>query len=138
MGAGAGLGNAGQTPTPSPLSASGQISRILTATRRAVTARFSYSSTGTSANPLLRASTVGNGEVNFALASMRTIERDRGTGFSETGGAPAKPVAQDTVIDDIWIGRTEYTQLRPDLVVADSPWMKGITWPEARSVRWER
>jgi hypothetical protein len=76
------VGIAGQTPTPTPLSATRQISRILTATRRAGTARFSYSSVGTNTNPLLRSSTVGSGEVNFALGSMRTVERDRNTEIS--------------------------------------------------------
>jgi hypothetical protein len=128
--AGAGEGIAGQTPTSNPLSATRQISRILTATRRAGTARFSYSSVGTNTNPLLRSSTVGSGEVNFALGSMRTVERDRNTEISGTSTASSKPVAEDTVMDDIWIGRTEYTRLRPVLAVAGSQWRKEITWPK--------
>ena len=48
VGAGVGLGIAGQTPTPAPLTATGQISRIVAATRRAGTARFTYSSSSTS------------------------------------------------------------------------------------------
>jgi hypothetical protein len=128
--AGAGEGIAGQTPTSNPLSATRQISRILTATRRAGTARFSYSSVSTSTNPLLASSTVGNGEVDFALGSMRTVERDRNTELSGAGGASSKAVAQDTVMDDIWIGRTEYTRLGPVLAVTGSPWLKEITWPK--------
>ncbi len=129
VGAGAGLGISGQTPTQGPLTATGQISRIVAATRQARTARFTYSSTNTSTNRLLRGSTRGSGEVNFARDVMRTAERDRSIGFSGTSAATEKPVVQVDVMDDVWIGRTEYTRIGFD-DNPDSPWLKGPTWPK--------
>ena len=129
VGAGAGLGISGQTPTQGPLTATGQISRIVAATRQARTARFTYSSTNTSTNRLLRGSTRGSGEVNFARDVMGTAERDRSIGFSGTSAATEKPVVQDDVMDDVWIGRTEYTRIEFD-DNPDSPWLKGPTWPK--------
>jgi hypothetical protein len=129
VGAGVGLGIAGQTPTPAPLTATGQISRIVAATRRAGTARFTYSSSSTSTNRFLRASTRGRGEVDFGAATLHTTERDRSIGFSGTSAATEKPVAQDNVVDQVLIGRTEYTRLGFD-DDSDSPWMKGPTWPK--------
>jgi hypothetical protein len=129
VGAGAGLGIAGQSPTPGPLSATGQISRIVAATRQAGTARFTYSSNNTSTNRLLRASTRGSGEVNFGRDVMRTAERDKSIGFSGTSAATEKPEVQDNVMEEVWIGRTEYTQIGFDND-PNSPWLKGITWPK--------
>lgn len=129
VGAGAGLGIAGQTPTPAPLTATGQISRIMAATLGARTARFTNSSSSASTNRLLRGSTVGSGEVNFTRKVMRTTERDRSIGFSGPTVSTEKPVLQDDVMDNIWIGRTEYTRLGFDNST-DSPWMKGPTWPK--------
>jgi hypothetical protein len=129
VGAGVGLGIAGQTPTAAPLTATGQISRIVAATRQAGTARFTYSSTSTSTNRLLRGSTTGRGEVDFGAATLQTTERDRSIGFSGTSATTEKPVAQDNVIDQVWIGRTEYTRLEFD-DDSDSPWMKTATWPK--------
>jgi hypothetical protein len=131
VGAGAGLGIAGQTPTPPqhPLTATGQIARIVAATRQAGTARFTYSSRNTSTNRLLRGSSQGSGEVDFAADTMRTVERDRSIGSSGTSAATEKPVAQDNVIDQVWIGRTEYTRLGL-AHGSDSPWLKGPIWPK--------
>jgi hypothetical protein len=95
VGAGTGLGIAGQAATPGALTATQQISRIVAATRAAQTARFSYSSTTASTNRLLRRSTRGSGEVNFGSDAMRTVERDRSTGFFGTSATTAKAVAQD-------------------------------------------
>jgi len=129
VGAGVGLGIAGQTPTPTPLTATGQISRIVAATRQAGTARFTYSSRNTSTNRLLRGSAQGSGEVDFGADTMRTVERDRSIGSSGTSAATEKPVAQDNVIDQVWIGRTEYTRL--ELAHgSDSTWIKGPIWPK--------
>ncbi len=132
VGAGVGLGIAGQTTTPGALTATGQISRIVAATRGAGTARFSYSSSSDSTNRLLRGSTRGTGVVNFADDAMRTVERDQSIGSSGTSAATAKPVAQHNVMDEIWIGRTEYFRFAPDneLVSLHAPWVKGATWPK--------
>jgi hypothetical protein len=129
VGAGVGLGIAGQTPTPGPLTATGQIAHIVAATRQARTARFTYSSDSTSTNRLLRGSTRGSGEVNFTRDVMRTVERDRSIGFSGTSAATEKPVVQDNEMDDVWIGRTEYTRIEFDND-PDSPWLKGPTFPK--------
>jgi hypothetical protein len=129
VGAGAGLGIAGQSPTPGPLTATGQISRIVAATRQARTARFTYSSNNTSTNRLLRGSTRGSGEVNFSRHVMRTVERDRSIGFSGTSAATEKPVVQDNDMEDVWIGRTQYTRIEFDND-PHSPWLKGPTWPK--------
>jgi hypothetical protein len=129
VGAGVGLGIAGQTPTPPPLTATGQILRIVAATRQARTARFTYSSASTSTNRFLRASTQGSGEVDFGADTLQTTERDRSIGFSGPSLSTEKPVAQDNVIDQVWVGRTEYTRLGFD-DDSDSPWMKGPTWPK--------
>jgi hypothetical protein len=131
LGAGTGLGIAGQTSTPIVLTASGQIARIVAATRAARTARFSYSSTTVSTNRLLRQFTRGTGEVNFASDAMRTAERDRSTGFSGTTAATAKDVAQDTLMDNVWIGRTEYSRFMPETNLSlETPWIKTATWPK--------
>jgi hypothetical protein len=132
VGAGVGLGIAGQTTTPMALTATGQISRIVAATRGAETARFSYASRNDSTNRLLRGSTSGTGMVNFAATAMRTEERDRSIGSSGTSAATAKPVVQDNVMDQIWIGRTEYTRFESDNELASlhAPWLKGATWPK--------
>src|SRR5580692_5545834 len=82
VGAGVGLGIAEQTPSPAPLTATGQILRIVAATRQAGTARFTYSSINSSTNRLLRGSSTGSGAINFARQTMRTVERERSTGFS--------------------------------------------------------
>jgi hypothetical protein len=129
VGAGVGLGIAGHTPTPPPLTATGQISRMVATTRQAGTARFTYSTNSTSTNRLLRGSTRGNGEVDFGEATLETTERDRSIGFSGTSAATEKPVAQDNVVDQVLIGRTEYTRLEFD-DDSDSPWTKGPTWPK--------
>jgi hypothetical protein len=129
VGAGAGLGVAGQTPAPAALTATRQISLIVAATRRAQTARFTYSSSDASANRLLRGSTRGSGEVNFGADTMQTVERDRSVGYSGTSATTEKPVVQDNVMDDMWIGRTEYTRFVFDND-PDSPWVKGPTWPK--------
>ena len=135
VGAGVGLGIAGQTPTPAPLTgtatgtATAQISRIVAATRRAGTARFTYASTGTSTNRLLRATSRGSGEVDFGAATLQTTQRDRSIGFSGSSLSTERPVTQENVIDQVWIGRTEYTRLEFN-DNADSPWMKGPTFPK--------
>jgi hypothetical protein len=99
------------------------------ATRQAGTARFTYSSRNTSTNRLLRGSAQGSGEVDFGADTMRTVERDRSIGSSGTSAATEKPVAQDNVIDQVWIGRTEYTRL--ELAHgSDSTWIKGPIWPK--------
>ena len=61
--------------------------------------------------------------------AMRTEERDRSIGFSGSTVSAEKPVVQDNVMDDVWIGRTEYTRLEFD-DSSDSPWVKESTWPE--------
>jgi len=129
VGAGAGLGIAGQNSTPAHLTATGQISRIMAATLRAKTAQFTYSSSSTSTNRLLRGSTAGSGEVNFVRKVMRTVERDRSIGFSGPTVSTEKPVVQDNVMDDVWIGRTEYFRFGSDNDL-NSPWLKGVTWPK--------
>jgi hypothetical protein len=129
VGAGVGLGIAGQTPTPAPLTATGQILRIVAATRQAGTARFTYSSVNSSTNRLLRGSSTGSGAVNFSRHTMRTVERQRSIGFSGSTVSTEKPVAQDSVMDDVWIGRTEYLRLDPD-TFRDAPWLKGVTFPK--------
>jgi hypothetical protein len=132
LGAGTGLGIAGQTPAPGSLTATKQIDRIVAATRAAGTARFGYSSTTASKNRLLRQSTRGTGEVDFGRDDMRTVERDRNTGFSGTSAATAKDVAQETVMDDVWIRRTEYSRFMPETNLSlDTPWMKTATWPKS-------
>jgi hypothetical protein len=132
VGAGVGLGIAGQTTTPRALTATRQIARIVAATRGAETARFSYSSSNASTNRLLRGSTRGTGVVNFADDAMRTVESDQSIGSSGTSAATAKPVVQHNVTDEIWIGRTEYTRFASDneLVSLHAPWVKGATWPK--------
>jgi hypothetical protein len=131
VGAGVGLGIAGQTPTPAQLTgtATAQISRIVAATRRAGTARFTYASTGTSTNRLLRATSRGSGEVDFGAATLQTTQRDRSIGFSGSSLSTERPVTQENVIDQVWIGRTEYTRLEFN-DNADSPWIKGPTFPK--------
>jgi len=129
VGAGAGLGVAGQSPTAGALSATRQISLIVAATRRAKTARFTYSNSSASTNRLLRASARGSGEVDFGRDALRTVERDRSISFSGTSAATEKPVAQDTVRDDVWIGRTQYTRFEFDNDPG-SPWLKGPTFPK--------
>jgi hypothetical protein len=129
VGAGAGLGIAGQTPTPAPLTATGQISDIMAATLHARTARFTYSSDDASTNRLLRGSTRGSGEVNFVRRVMRTEERERSIGFSGPTVSTEKPVAQDNVMDDVWIGRTEYFRFGSDND-PDTRWLKGPTFPK--------
>jgi hypothetical protein len=39
---------------------------------------------------------------------------------------------QDTVMDEIWIGRTEYTRFESDNELASrhAPWLRGATWPK--------
>jgi hypothetical protein len=128
VGAGAGLGVAGQSSGPRSLSATGQIAAIVAATRATGTARFSDVSTTTSPNRLLRRSSRGRGAVEFGSDSMRTVERDRSIGFSGTSAATAKATAQDNVTDEVWIGRTEYTRFAGDDDL-DTPWQKGVTWP---------
>jgi hypothetical protein len=128
VGAGVGLGIAEQTPSPPPLTATGQILRIVAATRQAGTARFTYSSVSSSTNRLLRGSSTGSGAINFARQTMRTVERERSIGFSGPTVSTEKPVAQDDVMDDVWIGRTEYLRLDPD-TFRGAPWLKGVTLP---------
>jgi hypothetical protein len=129
LGAGTGLGIAGQTSTPRTLTASRQISRIVVATRRAQTARITYSDSTASPNRLLRRSDRGSGEIDFGRHTMHTVERDRSTGFSGTGAQTARAVAQDNVTDDVWIGRTEYTRIdQVNNLDLDPPWSKGATW----------
>jgi hypothetical protein len=131
LGAGTGLGIAGQASTTPAPTATRQMALIVAATRRAQTARFSYSDTTASPNRLLRRTDRGSGEIDFGRSTMRTVERDRSTGFSGTSAATAKAVPQDIVIDNVWIGRTEYTRLRPhDLRDPDPPWLEGATWPK--------
>ena len=128
---GAGLGIAAQTPATSPPSATSQIAGIVTATRRAETARFSYSDSSTSPNRLLRRSDRGSGEIDFGNDTMSTVERDRSIGFSGTNATTTKAVSQDIVMDQVWIGRTEYTRFRPQTRLGlDAPWLKGATWPK--------
>jgi hypothetical protein len=130
VGAGAGLGLAGQTPTPAPPTATAQISRMVAATRQAGTARFTYSSTSISTNRLLRSAARGSGEVDFGAATLETTERNRSIGFSGPTVSTERPVAQDTVIDQVWIGRTDYIRLELDDSDSPSPWMKESTWPK--------
>jgi hypothetical protein len=101
---------------------------MVTATRSAGTARFTSTSSNASTNRLLRGSTRGSGEVNFAHGAMRTVERERSVELSGTSAATAKPVAQDSVMDNVWIGRTEYFRFEADNDPA-APWVKGATWP---------
>ena len=131
VGAGVGLGVAGQTPAPVPPTATTQIAGIVSATRQAGTARFSYSDSSTSPNRLLRQSDRGSGEIDFGNDTMSTVERDRSTGFTGTSTATTKAVAQDVVMNEVWIGRTEYTRFRPETSLGlDTPWLKGATWPK--------
>ncbi len=131
VGAGVGLGVAGQTPAPVPPTATRQIAGIVAATRQAGTARFSYSDSSTSPNRLLRQSDRGSGEIDFGNDTMSTVERDRSTGFSGTSTTTTKEVAQDVVMNEVWIGRTEYIRFRPEASLSlDSPWLKGPTWPK--------
>jgi len=131
VGVAAGLGIAGQTPATAPLSATSQIAAVVAATRRAGTARFSYADSTTSSNRLLRRSDRGSGEIDFANDTMRTVERERSTGFSGTNATTMKEVSQDVVMDDVWVGRTEYTRFRPQASLGlAAPWLKGATWPK--------
>ena len=131
VGAGVGLGVAGQTPAPVPPTATRQIAGIVAATRRAGTVRFSYSDSSASPNPLLRQSDRGSGEIDFGNDTMSTLERDRSTGLSGTSTTTTKEVAQDVVMNQVWIGRTEYTRFRPETSPGlDTPWLKGATWPK--------
>jgi hypothetical protein len=131
VGAGAGLGVARRTSKPSVLTATQQIAAIVAATRSAQTVRFTYASTTASTNRLLRRTDRGSGLVDFRQDTMRTAERDRSTGLSGTSAATAKDVAQDTMIDNVWIGRTEYIRFEPGADAGlDSPWLKNATWPK--------
>jgi hypothetical protein len=130
--AGAGLGISGQSSTPVTPSATQQIDRIVAATLRAQTARFTYSDTTASSNRLLRSTDEGSGQIDFGHDTMRADERERSTDFSGTGATTTKAVAQDTEIDNIWIGRTEYMRFRPETSLdLQSPWLKGVTWPKS-------
>ena len=75
--AGAGLGISGQSSTPVTPSATQQIDRIVAATLRAQTARFTYSDTTASSNRLLRSTDEGSGQIDFGHDTMRADERDR-------------------------------------------------------------
>ena len=131
VGAGVGVGVTGQTPAPSPPTATRQIAGIVAATRQAGTARFSYSDSSASPNRLLRQFDRGRGEIDFGNDTMSTVERDRSTGLSGTSTTTTKEVAQDVVMNQVWIGRTEYTRFRPETSPGlDTPWLKGATWPK--------
>jgi hypothetical protein len=131
LGAGTGLGIAGQTATPSALTATRQISLIVAATRGARTARFSYVDLTTSPNRLLRSSDRGSGQIDFRADTMQTAERDRSISYSGTSASTTKAVAQDLEMDDVWIGRTQYLRFSPQTSLSlPSPWIKGTTWPK--------
>ena len=131
LGVGTGLGIAGQTSTPLALTATAQISRIVAATRSARTARFTYSDSTASPNPLLRQADRGSGAVDFGADTMQTVERDRSTGYSGTSATTTKVVTQDVETDNVWIGRTRFIRFRPETNLAlDLPWMKEAAWPK--------
>jgi hypothetical protein len=109
----AGLGGAGfgMATQPSKSSASPEVSKILAATRAAGTARFSYSSVMSSANPLLRAVFMGKGSVDFHAAAMRSTQSITSTGVSITGDAAPRRKIQTSLSGEIWINDHYYIQL---------------------------
>ena len=115
---------------PSGAPAQPLLSEIIAATRAVGTARFSYSSVTSSPNPLLRSISVGRGAVDFRTDSMTTVERDRETQISQGDNGPSRRSTQTLVNDQIFIGRTFYTQF--GMVSSHFPdrWVKG-TFPKA-------
>jgi hypothetical protein len=115
---------------PSAASAEPRLSAIVATLRAAGTARFTYSSVTSSPNPLLRSISVGRGAVDFRTDSMTTVERDKETQISQGDTGPSRPTTQTLVNDQIFIGRSFYTQF--GIVSSHFPdrWTKG-TFPKA-------
>jgi hypothetical protein len=104
---GALVGVANQPPAPLTQP---KLSEVLSATRAAGTARFTYSSVATSRNPLLRTGTVGKGAVDFRTDSVTTVDRSTSLSISHDGNAPSRQITQTMLNDQISINRTFYTQ----------------------------
>jgi hypothetical protein len=112
-------------------SAQTQIAQIVAATQHAGSARFAYSTVVASSNALLRSRTSGSGVIDFVHDAMRTTESQRETSSSAVNGRIEPPTTQTVRTTQIWIHRTEYTQIAfPASVPALSPrWVKGPTLP---------
>jgi hypothetical protein len=123
VGAGLGLGSGRTT-----LTADHQLSQWMAATRRAGTARFTYSSVAHGADVLL-STTTGEGEVDFATDSVSTTESDHSTGLSGPGAGPLQPDIRTVVIRRVWIGRTNYIQPPLPARAVGSGWFEGATSP---------
>jgi hypothetical protein len=106
-----------------------EVSAIGATTSAAGTARFTYSAITTSSNPLLRSTTYGKGTVDFITGSLTTVERDRQTSLQGSDGGPMEPTTQTTVVSEIWIGRTLYTNFNLAGSGFDDSWDKSGNVP---------
>jgi hypothetical protein len=109
---------------PSPPATQLRVSEVVSTTRAAGTARFTYSSVAASRNPLLRSASFGEGSVDFADNSVTTVEQSTSKGISQNGNAPSRQVSQTILNNQIWVDHTFFTQLDVGGQHSEMEWIK--------------
>ncbi len=120
VGAGLGLSSVSTITPGGP-----KLSEVIAATRAAGTARFTFSSVGSSPDPEHRSISIGKGVVDFRSNSMTTDQRNLSTGSSERDGAGPQAGSTTMLDDQTWIGRTFFARLGLEGEYASSPWVEG-------------
>jgi hypothetical protein len=102
-GAALGIAHGASSETPSQW-----VAALLATTRKAGTARFSFTQITSSPNVNLRGSLSGTGAANLVTGDARVTEVDHDVSFSSTNGQPMHPVHSTTTQKAIVIGGTVY------------------------------